>query len=107
MYHPGQVIEILSGSDRNVEASDSSVQVMIEMWDENLITVGVDPHISKAVKKGDIILIDYTTPKLTAVKILKGSVGKTIWNAYKENYIKRKTPASMPVIKQKQQHYVG
>jgi hypothetical protein len=105
MYHPGQVIEIFTGSDKNVQAADSSMQLMLEMWDENMITVGVDPHISKLVKKGDIVLVDYTTTKLIAVKILRGPAAKNSWVKYKEFYNKRKMPVSMP--KQKAQHYMG
>ncbi|MEM7819324.1 MAG: hypothetical protein QXD48_00665 [Candidatus Aenigmatarchaeota archaeon] len=114
MYHPGKVLEVFKPKDRNIESSDNSTQAALEMWDENLITVLVDQQISKSIKKGDIVLVDYrplpntSAPRLTITKILKGAMAKDIWKRYKEYQKKIKT--KKPVIQKipiPQEHYVG
>ena len=37
MYHPGKIIEIFSAS-KDVKSTDTSIQVTLEMWDENILT---------------------------------------------------------------------
>ncbi len=105
MYHPGRVIEVFSPSDKNIQSSDNATQVMLDMWDDNLITVSVEAHISNSIKKDDIVLVDYSTQKLIASKILKGVFGKSVWTKYKDFFSKRKGK-SIPQ-QQKVQQYLG
>jgi hypothetical protein len=121
MYHPGKVMEIFSSKDKNIKSADATTQALLEMWDENMITVLVESQISKDIKKGDIVLVDYRpmqtspTPKLTVTKILRGSSAKETWNIYRDHFRKQK---NRPVIQKvgaitpaqsqaSEQHYVG
>ena len=106
MYHPGKVILVYPPKDKAIESADSYTQAMLEMWDENMITVAVDPHLAGKIKKDDIVIVDYTTPKLNIIKILRGEIGKQTWRLYKERYDKRK-PTQAPLTKIRQQPYVG
>ncbi|MBI2971650.1 MAG: hypothetical protein HYY37_04510 [Candidatus Aenigmarchaeota archaeon] len=112
MYHPGKVIEIFNSKDKAIEAVDNSTQVMLEMWDDNLITVLVEPHLGDKVKKDDIVLVDYRpmanrpVPKMTVVKVLKGAVAKNMWGTYKDHHKKRNVQQSIPRMRQNQP-YVG
>ncbi|HLD49320.1 MAG TPA: hypothetical protein VJB11_03065 [archaeon] len=113
MYHPGRVVEIFSSSDKNIIANDSSIQVMLEMWDDNLITAQADSHIGKDIKKDDVLLVDYTptqqnAPKMIAIKILRGEIAKRTWKKYKEHFEKRKMqiPAAK-LLPKSGQPYVG
>ena len=98
MYHIGRVVEIFAGDDRSVVSFDTSVQAMLDMWDENLITVGVDPHLSKSLKKEDLVLVDYTAtqtgPRMVIVKVLRGEVAKRSWKQYKEHFEKLRAKGS-------------
>lgn len=107
-YHVGKVLEIFYSKDRDIESSDSSVQALVETWDENVITYSVDPRLVNDLKVGDVVLIDYNPtstqpfrPKMLIVKILKGEKAKKTWDSYKEYYKKRprkrvKTPMPQP-----------
>lgn len=119
MYHPGKVIEIFSSKDKNIKSADTSTQALLEMWDENMITLLVEPPIGKDIKKGDIVLVDYRpmptspAPRLTVTKILRGNAAKETWNVYKDHFRKQKVKpviqkisAAMPQQPQ-EQHYVG
>jgi hypothetical protein len=114
MYHPGKVIEIFAPDQKSIKASDSSAQAMLEMWDDNILTVAVDQKLVKALKKADIVLVDYTTPnKLQIIKILRGEIGANTWAKYKDQY-KRKLKelqmqriAQMKASGQALQPYVG
>jgi hypothetical protein len=110
MYHIGKVVEIFAGEDKNIVAFDNSTQALLDMWDENMITLGIDPHISKSLKKSDIVLVDYTAtqtgPRMLVVKILRGEIGTRAWKQYKDQYEKMragKTPMRGP----SKQSYVG
>ncbi len=114
MYHPGRVMEIFNSKDKSIEAVDNSTQVMLEMWDDNLITVLVEPHLEDKIRKEDVVLVDYRPmanrpiPKMTVVKVLKGTVAKSMWSAYRDHHKKRNVQQSIPSrVKQQQQHYVG
>ena len=108
MYHVGRVVELFSSEDKNVVAWDNSTQALLDMWDENLITLAIDPHISRHVKKNDILLVDYsqtrTGPKMLAVKVLRGDVAKKTWDKYKQHFEKVR---NMKVPKGSGQSYVG
>ena len=97
MFHPGRVIEVLSPKSRNVDSSNESTQVMLNMWDENVFTFNIAQEISDKVKIGDIVMVDYTplpgtpVPKRVVTKVLKGKTAKQIWDNYKEYYEKKKS----------------
>ena len=111
MYHPGKVIEIFKAEDKDVESMDSSTQAMLEMWDENLITVLVEPNLHSKISKNDLVLVDYRpmenkpAPKLIVNKVIKGNIGKNIWATYKDFHSKRKQGATNPF--KTKQNYVG
>lgn len=114
MYHPGRVLEVFSNIDKSTVSIDNSTQVMLEMWDDNMITVAVDPHLSKTVKKGDVVLVDYTAgpngPRLVGTKILRGETGRRTWTQYVEhkNKVKNAPQQSLNQVKiDKKQNYVG
>jgi hypothetical protein len=97
MYHPGKVIEVF-GSEQGVKSLDSTIQVTLEMWDENVLTFNISTKLGKVVKDGDIAIVDYSpqseklpVPKHEIVKILKGNKGKEMWKKYKE-YLKKMKP---------------
>jgi hypothetical protein len=88
MYHPGKVIAVLSPKDS--VSSDNSIQVTLRMWDENVLTMIVEPKIAKKIKEGDIVLCDYRpekglsvpVPRNVVVKIIKGKTAEKVWGAY-------------------------
>jgi hypothetical protein len=111
-YHVGKILEIFSSKDREISSSDSSVQALVETWDENVITYEVDPRISNELKVGDIVLIDYNPtsqqpfrPKMVIVKILRGEKARKTWEAYKEYFKKR--PKAKPVQPVPPTPYIG
>ncbi len=110
MYHIGRVVEIFSSDDKSVVSFDNSVQAMLDMWDENLITVGVDSHLSKSLKKDDVVLVDYTNtqtgPRMVVVKVLRGELAKRSWKQYRDQFEKmRSKGVSMKNVPK--QSYVG
>ena len=115
MFHVGRVVEIFTGDDRNIVAFDNSTQALLDMWDENMITLAIDPHISKSIKKDDTVLVDYTAtqtgPRMVVVKILRGEIGKRAWKQYREHFDKMRTGGKpAPSIKSpisNKQSYVG
>jgi len=109
MYHVGRVMEIFSGDDKSVIAFDNSAQALLDMWDENMITVAIDSHLSKSIKKDDIVLVDYTAtqtgPRMVVIKILRGEVAKRTWKNYKDNF--EKLRAKGQIKQPNKQSYVG
>lgn len=110
MFHVGRVLEVFGGDDKSVIAFDNSAQALLDMWDENMITVAVDSHLSKSIKKDDIVLVDYTPiqsgqPKMVVVKILRGEVAKRTWKNYKDNF--EKLRAKGQIKQPNKQSYVG
>ena len=111
MYHIGKVLEVYSSDDKSIVSFDNTVQTMLDMWDENLITVGVDPHLSKSLKKDDIVLVDYTNtqtgPRMLVVKVLKGEIAKRSWKQYKEQFEKMRSSKGPSTKSISKQSYVG
>ncbi len=107
MYHVGKVVEIFHSDDKNIVSFENNTQALLDMWDENLITLGIDPHISKQVKKNDILLVDYnqtrTGPKMVAVKVLRGDIAKKTWDRYKQHFEKLRNTKGATA----KQSYVG
>ena len=91
MHHPGKVISIFASKDKDVKSADESTQAMIEMWDNNLFTLTVDPKIAKSLKEKDVVLVDYNpvsekvpVAKQTITKIVYKKKGKKLWEEYKD-----------------------
>ena len=109
LYHPLRVIKVLK-KEKDVTASDESVQVLTESWDELQWTVSVDPKLSDKVSEGDIVLADWTTgsetkvPAMAVIKVLKGKKGDDVWKVYKEYLKKQKAKKDHT---QAQQTYMG
>lgn len=113
MYHPGRVLDVFNNKDKSVDAVDNTTQVMLEMWDENLITVLVDPSLNEKIGRDDIVLVDYRpyankpVPRMVVTKILKGAKAKQTWKAYKDHHKKiRKSPSAASQMEARQP-YVG
>ena len=103
MYHIGTVQHIISPIGKGIISSDASVQVVVRMWDENLLIIGVDKKISKSIKKGDYVLADYTpmSPnsnhrKLLITKILPIEEGSKIWAEFQDEIERRKLRPQQP-----------
>ena len=116
MFHPGVVIEIFKKS-KDIKSVDNSIQVTLEMWDENILTFNVTTTLAKDIKENDIVLVDYSPisekipiPKHKVVKILKGKKGVKMWNKYKA-FLRKKRPQAPTVqksiIKSPPQQYIG
>ncbi|VVC01845.1 Uncharacterised protein [uncultured archaeon] len=113
MYHPGKVIAVLSPKEKGVIASDASVQATMKMWDDNVLTMSVEPKIAPKLRAGDIVLADYRpekgmsvpVPRNIIVKILRGPSAERMWQTYREIHEKRKTREKSE--KEAQQSYIG
>ena len=97
MFHPGRVVAVLRGDDKSIIGADKSVQAVISMWDDNLLTCEVDAGISEKIKETDIVLVDYSpkyqtipVPRQIIVKILRGEIAKKVWAEYLDRVKKRK-----------------
>ncbi|MBU2589320.1 MAG: hypothetical protein KKA65_04140 [Nanoarchaeota archaeon] len=91
MYHPGKVIGIFRSKEKDVKSSDESTQALIEMWDENIFTLSVDPKIATALKEKDTVLVDYSpfsekmpVAKQIICKIIYKKKAKLIWDEYRD-----------------------
>ncbi|HLD59178.1 MAG TPA: hypothetical protein VI977_06130 [archaeon] len=97
MFHVGKVLKVFKGADKEIIGSDSSVQAMVMMWDENLLTIAVKPGIAPFLKENDIVVIDYSpsspnipVPRQVAMKILRGETAKKTWKEYEEFFARKK-----------------
>ena len=98
MFHPGKVLVVDSAKAKDVVSADSSVQATVKMWDDNLVTFGVEQNIADKLKANDAVLVDYTpmnipgspVPRMVIVKILKGAIGKKILEEYESHHKKRR-----------------
>jgi len=111
MYHVGRVLEVFAGDDKGVVAFDNTAQALLDMWDENMITVAIDSHLTKSIKKDDVVLVDYTAtqtgPRMVIVKILRGEVAKRTWKNYKDNFEKLRAKGQIKSAASNKQSYVG
>jgi hypothetical protein len=101
MYHPGKVIDVFKPADKKIKSADASTQALLDMWDENIMTLLVDPKIANELKKDDVVLVDYrleekTGPRQIITKILYGDVAEKIWKEYKEYWRRRKPTTTSP-----------
>jgi hypothetical protein len=116
MYHPGKVMEVLRPTDKEVVSADESVQAILNMWDENILTMSVSPELADKIKKGQTVLVDYRPtkefeapiPAHNIIKIITAKKAESVWNAYeemKERVKNRKNPPKPRMIEQ--QSYIG
>lgn len=105
MFHVGKVLKVFGSDEKTAIGHDKSVQVLLEMWDENLMIVGCEDGLNDKLKETDVVLVDYTplnvnapVPRQVIVKILKGELGKKTWERFAAYQQKRKIDAdgSMP-----------
>jgi len=101
MYHIGLVQYVISPSSKGMVSSDTSVQSVVRMWDENLLILGVDKKLLGKIRKGDYVLADYTplSPesghrKLTIIKILPSDEARMIWEEFQSEFERRKSMAN-------------
>ena len=115
MFHPGQVLSVFSSKNGDVVSANKEVQVMLQMWDDNLLTILVDPKLVDKINEGDIVLVDYRpmfdqgplAPRMIVTKILRGDRGSKTWDRYREFYRKRKKMAGPNAMVPPPQSYIG
>ena len=97
MFHVGKVLRVFKANEKEVLAEDSSIQAMVLMWDENLLTVSAKPGIGSQLKENDIVLVDYSpvsqnspVPKQVITKILRGETARKTWKAYEDFKLSKK-----------------
>lgn len=108
MYHVGRVLKVLKEDGKDVVACDNSVQALIEMWDNNQITLLVDQALADKLKANDFVLADYrpqfpahgVVPNQLIVKILRGKTGKDVWDSYQKYFKKKKEEKEKMVAQQ-------
>ena len=116
MYHIGKILEVWSNKTAK---GDETVQATLEMWDENVITLKADTKISKQMKTGDFVLVDYSpviigataAPKQLITKVLETKAGDRTWGTYKEFLKKQKASKAAGNVQlqasQSQESYLG
>ncbi len=100
MFHIGKVMKIVLPKGKGIISADKSVQAMVKMWDENLLLLEVDRRIAKDIREKDYIIADYSplapnSPqrRMVVTKIVRGELGKQIWDEFGKEYSKRKSKA--------------
>lgn len=113
LYHPCRVVEVLR-KDKDTVASDESVQLIVEAWDELQWAVTLDQKLAEEkLGLNDIVLVDWSIdvetkgPKMSAIKILKGKKGEAVWKSYKDYLKKQKAKATTAQEKQQAASYMG
>jgi len=103
-YHPGKVLQVYPPKHASVTAADESTQALVRMWDENVLTVGVEKKLVDHLRIEDTVLIDYnpisdkcTVPKMLITKILKGTLAEETWKVYDE-YHKNKQEEKPDIV---------
>ena len=99
LHHPGKVVAVLAPTSKDIKSADDSTQATVEMWDDNLLTLKVENQISKDIRPGDVVLVDYTPTAVNQntvayrqviVKILGRDTGFQLWDKYKAFQEKQK-----------------
>jgi hypothetical protein len=99
MYHIGKIVEVISPlREKKIKSADKSVEVVVRMWDENLMIIGAEPKIAKNILSGDYVIADYTpvdpkSPhrKMLISKVLPREMGKKIWNEFQKELSRKKS----------------
>jgi hypothetical protein len=97
MYHLGIVRHVIAPGVGGVVGSDTTVQAVVRMWDDNLLILGVEASIAKKLKKGNYVLADYTplspearNRKLSLTKILPEADGSKLWAEFQDEFDRRR-----------------
>jgi hypothetical protein len=97
MFHVGKVKRIIAPKSKNVISSDTTIQVSVKMWDENLLILEVDKKIAGKIKDGDYVIADYRpisseSPyrKMIICKILRGEIGKKMFKEFNDEFQNKK-----------------
>ncbi len=106
MFHIGKVMKMVLPKGKGVISADGSIQAMVKMWDDNLLLLEVDKKIARDVREKDYIIADYTpiapnSPhrRMIITKIVRGDLGKQIWDEFSREFAKRKNRAeSVPQL---------
>ena len=113
IFHPCKVLKVLKG-EKDVVASDTSIQVIVEAWDELQWTISLDTKLgSETLKEGEVVLGDWSinndtkTPAMNIIKILKGKKGDEVWKTYKDYLKKQKGKQTQQVQQQQAASYMG
>ncbi|MEM4133719.1 MAG: hypothetical protein QXO35_00685 [Candidatus Micrarchaeia archaeon] len=113
IYHPGKVVAVYTSKSKDVISSGKDVQVLVEMWDDNLFTCDVSAAISDKINEEDVVLVDYSpisakinVPKHLVVKILRGKTAEKTWDKYRSFYHKKKNE-NQPKPPQPPMHLYG
>ena len=59
IHHPAEVLEIFKPNDSDTKSADEDTLATLRMWDENILTLVVDPKITNDVRVGDKVFVDY------------------------------------------------
>jgi hypothetical protein len=94
LHHPGKVVVVHPST--SAKTVDSGIQATLEMWDENVLTLAVEPKIAKDIKAGDTVLVDYSpmlvgksvVQKQIIVKVLPKNTAEQVWKVYRSYYDK-------------------
>ncbi|MBU5537117.1 MAG: hypothetical protein QW818_00605 [Candidatus Aenigmatarchaeota archaeon] len=111
IHHPGEVIEVFRPEDKDVKSADNETLATVKMWDENVLTLVVDPKIARDIQVGDKVLVDYrpvslgsmVSPKQLVTKIIDKERAERIWKEYKEYYQRQRKIITQP----QSQSYIG
>ena len=94
MYHVGKVIMVIDETEKGAASSDNSIQALLEMWDENFVTVLVHPTLQKELKENSFVLVRYAQPEELIVRILSAKAGKSMWDKMKGYLVGRRNVAA-------------
>jgi hypothetical protein len=106
IHHPGEVLAIFRPEDKDVKSADHDTLATVKMWDENILTLVVEESISKDLKQGDKVLVDYRpqnvassekpalVQKQLVTMIIRGDRAEAVWREYKKYYSLQKQKAT-------------
>lgn len=118
IHHPGEVLEVFRPSDKDIKSADEDTLAAVKMWDDNIVTLVVEPKISTDINVGDKILVDYrpisiptsaNTPviaKQTITKILKGKRAEIIWKEYRK-FFEQQRQRPQTTVQRPAESYIG
>lgn len=118
IHHPGEVLEIFRPTDSDTKSADEDTLATVKMWDENILTLVVEPKISQNINTGDKVLVDYrpiqvptstNTPVLarqTISKIIKGKRAEAVWKEYKK-FFEQQRQRPQTTVQRAQESYIG
>ena len=118
IHHPAEVLEIFKPSDKDIKSADEDTLATLKMWDDNILTLVVDPKLASAISIGDKVLVDYRPfemPKNSATpiiarqfvsKVLKGKRAESVWKEYRK-FFEQQRQKPQTVIQRPQESYIG